>query len=147
MTRKAIICDLDGTLCINAHRQHFLEKTPRDWDGFFEACDGDEKRGCVARFLEDYPRQYVRIFVTGRPLKVRDKTLRWLRHNVYLPQYIVHMRPSDDFRPDDVVKREIYDFQIAPKYDVEVVLDDRDKVVAMWRSLGLNCWQVAPGDF
>jgi len=26
-------------------------------------------------------------------------------------------------------------------------VDDRDKVVKMWRDLGLNTFQVAPGDF
>ena len=31
--------------------------------------------------------------------------------------------------------------------DVFLVVDDRDKVVKMWRDLGLNTFQVAPGDF
>jgi hypothetical protein len=31
--------------------------------------------------------------------------------------------------------------------EVFLVVDDRDKVVKMWRDLGLNTFQVAPGDF
>ena len=31
--------------------------------------------------------------------------------------------------------------------DVFLVVDDRDKVVKMWRSLGLSVFQVAEGDF
>ena len=31
--------------------------------------------------------------------------------------------------------------------DVFLVVDDRQKVVNMWRDLGLTCVQVAPGDF
>ena len=31
--------------------------------------------------------------------------------------------------------------------DVFLVVDDRQKVVDMWRDLGLNTFQVAPGDF
>ena len=31
--------------------------------------------------------------------------------------------------------------------DVFLVVDDRDKVVKMWRDLGLNTFQVAPGNF
>ena len=27
------------------------------------------------------------------------------------------------------------------------VADDRQKVVDMWREIGLTCFQVAPGDF
>ena len=30
--------------------------------------------------------------------------------------------------------------------DVFLVVDDRDKVVKMWRSLGLDVWQVVSGE-
>lgn len=30
---------------------------------------------------------------------------------------------------------------------VEIVFDDRNSVVKMWRLLGLTCFQVAEGDF
>jgi len=33
------------------------------------------------------------------------------------------------------------------KDDVVAVFDDRDKVVNMWREIGLTCMQVAPGNF
>jgi len=33
------------------------------------------------------------------------------------------------------------------KDEVFLVVDDRDKVVKMWRDLGFNTFQVAPGDF
>ena len=33
------------------------------------------------------------------------------------------------------------------KYNVHFVLDDRQQVVDMWRSLGLTVFQVAEGDF
>jgi hypothetical protein len=33
------------------------------------------------------------------------------------------------------------------KDDVFMTVDDRQKVVDMWRDLGLTCFQVAPGDF
>lgn len=39
------------------------------------------------------------------------------------------------------------DTHIRDRYDVRVVLDDRDSVVKMWRSLGLTCLQVALGEF
>jgi hypothetical protein len=29
----------------------------------------------------------------------------------------------------------------------DLIFDDRDRVVAMWRSLGIPCFQVAKGDF
>jgi hypothetical protein len=57
------------------------------------------------------------------------------------------MRKEKDNRPDEVVKEELYHNQISPFYKVEAVFDDRNKVVAMWRRLGLTVFQVADGDF
>jgi hypothetical protein len=57
------------------------------------------------------------------------------------------MREAGDSRKDSIVKQELYEKHIEPSYDVFVVLDDRNQVVDMWRSLGLVCLQVAPGDF
>jgi hypothetical protein len=55
------------------------------------------------------------------------------------------MRPAGDFTPDEELKR-----RWISEYDLSQVLcifDDRQKVVDMWRELGLTCFQVAPGDF
>ena len=57
------------------------------------------------------------------------------------------MRPEGDFRKDAVVKLELFDEHVREHFDVKGVVDDRDAVVAMWRSLGLMCMQVAPGNF
>jgi len=57
------------------------------------------------------------------------------------------MREVGDRRKDTEVKAEIYHRFIEPQYDVHYILDDRDQVVKMWRSLGLTCLQVAEGAF
>lgn len=36
---------------------------------------------------------------------------------------------------------------IKDKYNVLGIFDDRQQVVDMWRSLGLKCFQVEPGNF
>ena len=50
-------------------------------------------------------------------------------------------------RKDSVVKQEMFMAHIAMKYNVLYVLDDRNQVVQLWRSLGLKCLQVADGAF
>ena len=50
------------------------------------------------------------------------------------------------FMPDDILKKKMLDTFVDIN-DVFLVVDDRDKVVKMWRDLGLNTFQVAPGDF
>ena len=58
------------------------------------------------------------------------------------------MRAEGDFRPDEQVKRELYETRVLPAFGhATYVLDDRDKVVRMWRSLGLTVLQVADGNF
>jgi hypothetical protein len=57
------------------------------------------------------------------------------------------MRKLNDNRPDDIIKKELYDQYIKGKYFVKFVLDDRDSVVRMWRNEGLLCLQVYYGNF
>ena len=39
--KKIVICDIDGTIANNDHRQHFLEGK-KDWDGFFSELYKDK---------------------------------------------------------------------------------------------------------
>jgi hypothetical protein len=50
------------------------------------------------------------------------------------------------FMPDEILKKHMLDLFVDID-DVFLVVDDRNKVVKMWRDLGLNTFQVAPGDF
>ena len=54
--------------------------------------------------------------------------------------------PDMRLMPDDILKKKMLDTFVDIN-DVFLVVDDRNKVVDMWRSLGLNTFQVAPGDF
>ena len=44
------------------------------------------------------------------------------------------------------MKKEMLD-TFVDRNDVLMTVDDRQKVVDMWRAEGLTCFQVAPGDF
>lgn len=57
------------------------------------------------------------------------------------------MRPAGNMEKDSVIKRRLYEEHIKGTYNVAYVIDDRNQVVEMWRSLGLRCLQVANGDF
>lgn len=94
------------------------------------------------------------IFVSGRTDGCRDDTEVWLLKHVFGTEMMtpklrapLFMRAAGDTRPDSVVKLELFNANIRYQYKVRLVLDDRDSVVAMWRSLGLTCMQVAPGAF
>ena len=57
------------------------------------------------------------------------------------------MRPDGDYTPDEVLKRGWLESRPKILERVFLVIDDRQKVVDMWREMGLTCFQVAPGKF
>jgi predicted secreted acid phosphatase len=155
MKTPAIIVDLDGTLCDCRHRRHHVERPAgekKDWKSFFAEMPLDKPNPWVAQLINCALELGGSVLlVSGRGEEHRPVTVEWL--NSHLPEYAdgaaigLLMRPLKDRRPDTEVKREIYENLIKHHYDVKLVLDDRSSVVAMWRSLGLECWQVAAGDF
>lgn len=132
----AIICDIDGTLA------HMEDRIPYDWSKV-----GEDKVDPIIKSLLDAVQSYcLIILVSGRDEVCREETRKWLgKHDI--PYVRLVMRPEGDIRKDSIVKRELFEKCIRPYYDVEFVLDDRNQVVEMWRSLGLKCLQVAEGDF
>ncbi|WP_240794782.1 hypothetical protein [Rhodococcus zopfii] len=76
----------------------------------------------------------------------RRRTITWLDAQG-VPFDELHMRPSGDGRPNEVLEEEIHRAAIAERFTVAGVIDDRHKVVRMWRCLGLVCFQVVDGDF
>lgn len=141
-----LIFDLDGTLANIEHRRHLVTKPNHDWPAFYRACVDDTPNPAVVEVWRAFyvcGRPYEHWIVSGRSDEVRLETELWLAKH-YLAYHNLLMRPADDYRPDEVLKRE----WIEPiKHRVLMVFDDRDKVVRMWRSMGIPCLQVAEGDF
>ena len=139
MVPKAWIVDLDGTLALNAGRN------PYQWDRVGEDLPNPPVIMAV-QALADHPEVSAIIAVSGRDESSRLQTEMWL-HAQDVPFDALHMRQSGDGRADEVVKEGIYRTQIEGRFDIVGVIDDRDKVVDMWRRIGLTCFQVAEGNF
>lgn len=131
----AIICDLDGTL------SKLNGRNPYD----ISTCENDTADELVLEAINFMSCDMV-LFVSGRTVDAQGATERFLGR-AYRKPYELYMRKSGDLRKDAVVKREIFDAHIRHRYNVKLVLDDRNGVVSMWRNMGLTCWQVANGDF
>jgi len=133
---EAIIVDIDGTLA------HFHNRSPYDWSRVGEDTL-DESVASIVKIM--YNHAHV-IIMSGRDAICRDKTESWLAHNGI--QYnALYMRPEGNTEKDSVIKERLYNNHIKGSYNVRFVLDDRDQVVKLWRSLGLKCFQVAEGNF
>ena len=135
---KAVICDLDGTLSLLNGRDPYSAAT----------CDNDLLNEPVATALKMAKQQgYQVILLSGREDKFREPTVRFLdKHQIGYD--LLLMRTCNDFRKDNIIKRELFEGEIQGKYFVEFLLDDRNQVVDMWRKdLHLPCFQVNYGDF
>jgi predicted kinase len=135
----AVIVDIDGTVALKGDRDPFDESRVHE----------DRPNERVTDVVRDQASLGYRIiFCSGRTDACRTATEEWLvKHVLPRSYWELNMRRHGDGRKDAVVKRELFDEHIRPRYNVRFVLDDRQQVVDMWRSLGLLCLPVAPGDF
>ena len=169
MNKKTVIFDLDGTLAnIDTRRNMSLKPNGKlDWDIFADPSsilNWDVPNVPVIKMAQLFKADGFRIVIfSGRNDRGFDATVQWLNNN-HVPFDLLVMRPdkfkdmswpiadgnpatSDmRFMPDEILKRKMLDTFVDIN-DVFLVVDDRDKVVKMWRDLGLNTFQVAPGDF
>lgn len=133
------LCDLDGTLALLNGRDPYDAST----------CEQDKVNQTVRSVLNAMIRDgasSLTILLSGRSDEYRSQTQRWLNdHGIYHSMLL--MRSTGDNRRDAIVKRELYEAHIQGVYNVRLVLDDRNQVVDLWRSLGLPCFQVNYGDF
>ena len=172
--KKTIIFDLDGTLAIIDKRRILAGKTvggvptdKMDCYVFFDpdnVLNLDEPNPPVIKMAQLFKQQGFNIVIfSGRNDRSFDTTTQWLNNND-VPFDLLVMRPDkfkDEswpiasgnpatkamrFMPDEILKKEMLD-TFVDKDDVLMTVDDRQKVVDMWRAEGLTCFQVAPGDF
>jgi len=159
---RDIIVDMDGTLAIISKRLAMAKKNPppgkaMDWDIFLdkkimELYDTPNEHVVhLVKTLHEggyyIPgRTNVRIIITSaRNERHREVTEHQL-HKWGVSFHKLYLRADDDFRPDEITKAEIFNQILADGYMPRIAIDDRNKVVKMWRGLGLHCWQVEETD-
>jgi uncharacterized HAD superfamily protein len=142
-TQKDVIVDIDGTLADCSHRLRFIRGRRKKWGKFFEAASQDRPRIDVVAQVRELAKRHKIHLVSGRPEEYRQQTLNWLAR-YRIPFESLYMRESGDYRPDDVVKQEILDL-CFDKDNIELVIDDRPRVVRMWQSNGLKVLDVGDG--
>jgi hypothetical protein len=152
MKQPAIIIDRDGTLASVDYCAPKDSKDDESWNNFNAALRFDAPVPVVAALLRSVRPGVARIMTSGRmegdwpgDRRRRIAMMDWIvKHQ--LPIDELFMREGGDYRVDSVLKDEIYETKIAPRYDVKFVIDDRPQVCDMWRKKGLHVLQVTdPG--
>lgn len=140
-SKRVVLVDVDGTLADVRHRlRHIQGGGRKNWKAFFATMDRDTPIQETIDWVRDLAREHTIVILTGRPEDYRAVTERWLRrHEVPFERLV--MRPRGDHRPDYVVKAEV--LREFPRERIQLVIDDREPVCAMWRRQGIPCHQVA----
>lgn len=130
------IVDIDGTLA------HTTNRSPYDYTKVYDDATDKPIKDIINVLHEDTKI----VVVSGREDSCYDETRRWLVDNGIKFDDLM-MRTTGDKRNDAIVKQEIYEQFIKNNYNVLAVFDDRNRIVDMWRSIGLKCLQVDYGFF
>ena len=150
MNKKIVIFDLDGTLAIIDKRRDLATTSGKfDWDVFFDASNIslDEPNTPVIKMAQLFAEDgFLIVIFSGRSIKTGHTTRAWLTRNRVPFHKLVMRDDKRHFMPDNELKKQFLDEHVDID-DVFLVVDDRQQVVDMWRSLGLTVFQVAPGNF
>lgn len=139
-----VIFDLDGTIADISHRTHFVRDGGKDWESFFAGCVADVPNWPVIHAFNAHVAvgHDVEIW-SARSDIVRHETEAWLDIAAgILPSRLTRMRSAGDNTPDVVLKRYWLN-QMHESERPDIVYDDRQRVVDMWREEGVACFQVA----
>lgn len=140
---RYIICDIDGTIALKGDRDPF------DWGKVIEDQPNKPVLDLLHALKWTTSPDYRVVIFTGRDAICKTGTEMWLSY-YGISYHSLYMRPKDDKRDDRDVKKEMLvalKATMEKEDEIAFVLDDRNKVVKMWRDEGLTCLQVAEGDF
>ena len=145
--KQTIIFDVDGTIADVEHRRHFVNGN-NDWQSFRAETVNDTPVQWVCDIAKRFIAQGDEVaFFSARNESERDITEKQISDWIGDGHKGVFLRPDGDFTPDDVFKSELADKFIDMGGKIDLIFDDRQKVVDMWRDKGFTVVQVADGDF
>lgn len=138
--------DIDGVLADVAHRAHYLDRTPKDWVGFFAAVEEDRPWTQGIDLALESAKDCDLLYLTGRPERTRRATQTWL--DVHgLPPGKLLMRGNGDRRPARTFKPTALNRRTRDR-SVAVVVDDDAGVCAAYAASGYRVlhatWAVVP---
>jgi hypothetical protein len=145
-----VIVDIDGTVADCTHRRHYIEHKPKNWKAFFAGIPLDPPIIPVIQVVQALHNDRHRIImVSARNEDSRKATEDWLEEHLFGPSSYerLYMRKANDYREDSIVKKEILDQIIKDGYNPILAIDDRKRVVDMWRANGILALHCAEGDF
>lgn len=143
MKKRAIIVDIDGTICENV--------TGRPWygKGAAEGMLKDEPYTDIINLIDSYSFSYNLdvLILTGRHKgEELEATKKWLaKHSFHYNE--IYARELNDYSKTAIYKEKVYEEKIKPYYDIVMVFEDSNTCVKMFRDKGLIVMQPQNSDY
>lgn len=150
MRKKAIICDLDGTLCNVQHRLHHVQKEPKDKDSFHNDLKNDSLVVPVYKILRRFEYDTKIIFLSSRPEKSREETSRWLIDNGFLiyntisSDFSLFLKDDDSLNGHEFKEKKL--LELKEIYNIMFAIDDRKSHINVFRKNGIFTFDVGSDD-
>lgn len=142
-----IVVDLDGTLTDMGHRVRHVTGGKRDFEAFYAGMADDGINWWCKVLVESLIKAgIIVVLLSARPKKYESVTKMWLAdHGLILDgEYgIIRLRllGREDGTPDYQLKREWFNRYPDHRASIVFAVDDRPRVVRMWREEGVTCLQ------
>lgn len=140
---KAYLFDIDGTVAKMVPNAEGDTRSPYDWERVGEDA---VNAPVVDTLIELKKAGFEIVLMSGRSSESRANTEKWLAEHE-IPYDGLYMRAAGDTRDDAQVKVELLQEAAGKHLPIVAAFDDRDRVVAMWRKVGITCFQVDYGNF
>ena len=131
-----VVFDIDGVLADPRHRLHHIEKSPRNWKGFFADASLDPVMGKGIALLREAQQNFIVVLITGRPQTLENVTLEWMRRSG-MPEVPVLFRSVIDHRPGKYVKED-HLTSLGGSQAVSVIYEDDEDIADYLVSIGYN---------
>lgn len=130
--QAAVVIDIDNTLALLNGRNPYAG----------HECATDTPCEATRWLLRQIGRAHSAriIYLTGRNESAREATENWLARQGLFGWDELFMRATDDWSPAHEYKLRVMQESILPLYSVIFALDDDDRVVSAFRSIGITCW-------
>lgn len=166
---RAVIVDIDGTLANGDHRKIYVSgicfncfkgkiydgsiscdicqgtgKLKKNWQKYFSLIHSDTPIRPVVEWVKSLKDEgYYVVIVSGRGMENARVTEDQLEE-FGVPYDRLFMRNAGDAREDSIIKKEILD-AIRPNIEIAFAIDDRPRVIRMWRENGIKVYDVGDG--
>lgn len=133
---RVALIDVDGVIADGEHRQHFLRRERRDWQGFFRAATDDPPLLPGVTLLDLIDAQTLVVLLTARPESIHDETVAWLAEYEIRWDLLI-MRGRRDHGPSPEMKRLAVEELRYAGFEPVFAIDDDQRNITMYQEEGI----------